>query len=335
MKSSNTLRINGNNRILEIPMQVGNYNISKMIGRGSFAVVLIGFDIHTNKRVAIKVIDREEITRHGITKYTENELRIHSKLSHPNIAKIYDIVYLKDVILIVMEYCMMGDLYSFVQRSLKFSQDDLIRITYELFDALSYIHKRGIVHRDIKAENIMFDENFHPKLIDFGLAREEAFSESTFVGTFDYIAPEMFKGEEYDGKKSDIWAMGVSIHVMATGHLPWRYQSTARHVRDARQNNIELVNDATGILGEIIDKCLQQNPSERPASEELQKLTEYVPEINYKDLNTTDFRKFRSETFTRKRIRLVLTKPNSEYFKCKNSARICFPSRNHPRQKMT
>lgn len=324
---SNTIVIQGAYRPLTIPSVVGNYTLYKTIGKGAFAVVLNGVNNKTREAVAVKVIDRELIVKQNITRYTENELRLHSKLSHPNIVKVYDIFYLDEVIMIVMELCIMGDLYTIMKRHFVFSDEEQQRIAYELLSALDYLHQRSIIHRDIKAENVMFDQNFHPKLIDFGLAREEAYSRSTFVGTLDYIAPEILKGLQYDGKKSDIWALGVTLHVIATGNFPWVTRSAVKHVFDAKHDQIEILNEATGVMEQIIDKCLCIDPNKRPSCSELQKLIQIVPDQLENVMQNANYRAVSSDIFPNKRNVSALSKIAGSNNPLKNSAKIFIPMR--------
>ena len=202
---------------IRIPSSVGRYRILRQIGKGGFAVVVQAVDTKTNQFVAIKIVSRQEIQRQNNMIYLENELRLCSRFDHPSIVKVFDIIYEEDIIMIVMEYFHNGDLQSLISQGILLSFDECVRISYKILDALAYLHKRGICHRDIKPGNILFDDSFNPKLIDFGLAKENADVLSTYCGTLWYIAPEIVKNSEYDGRKADIWAFGVTLHLLSTG----------------------------------------------------------------------------------------------------------------------
>lgn len=260
---------------VRIPQMVGKYKVTGVIGRGGFAVVVLGVDSKTNDRVAIKIINRSEMNRLGIMPYLENELRLHSRLTHPNVVKIYDIIYDNDIIMIIMEYLSGGDLYSLINRGIHFTFEEQLRFAVELLQGLCYMHQRGISHRDIKPENILFDSNFHPKLIDFGLSRETSNLLHTLCGTPLFIAPEILTNEAYDGKKADIWALGVTIHIMSTNKFPWAPRNEMQLIKDIKKKSLEIVNEASGVLGILIKNCLIIDPNERPGCEQLLSLVEY------------------------------------------------------------
>lgn len=269
-----------NQKRIRVPAQVGKYKIIGTIGKGAFAVVALGIDAKTNTKVAVKILDREFVTQQNIIYYLENELRLCSRFNHPNIVKVYDIIYEPDIIMIVMEYAQNGDLQSLFNKGVHFAYEEQLNITVQILDALAYLHKRGISHRDIKPENILFDEDMRPKLIDFGLSKENSSSLQTFCGTPLYIAPEIVKGESYDGKKSDMWALGVTLNILACGKYPWTVKSEAQLFRYMQEGRLQILTGASGILGMIIDKCLAVNPNERPSSEELLKMIDHMKNKN-------------------------------------------------------
>ncbi|KAI5510762.1 protein kinase protein, partial [Trichomonas vaginalis G3] len=176
---------------IRIPSSVGRYKILRQIGKGGFAVVVQAVDTKTNQFVAIKIVSRQEIQRQNNMIYLENELRLCSRFDHPSIVKVFDIIYEEDIIMIVMEYFQNGDLQSLISHGIRLSFEECIRISYQILEGLTYLHKRGISHRDIKPENILFDDAYNPKLVDFGLAKENSDALSTYCGTAWYIAPEI------------------------------------------------------------------------------------------------------------------------------------------------
>lgn len=259
---------------IRIPEYVKRYKVVRTIGSGGFSVVVLGVHQKTGEKVAIKIMDRKEITKQKVFSYLENELRLISRFNHPNIVKVFDIIYEEDVIMIIMEYLRQGDLQKVISSGITFTLSEQISITRQLLDALTYLHKRGIAHRDIKPENILFDENFHPKLIDFGLSRENPAALHTLCGTSLYLAPEVVTSSEYDGRKSDVWAMGIVIHIIAALAFPFDIASEVYHLKRLAAHNLNFDIKIQGILGTIVKNCLVYNENERPSAEYLLNLVD-------------------------------------------------------------
>lgn len=249
--------------------QIGKYVIEREIGSGGFSTVYIGYNSKTKETHAFKCIDRKAITNLNIVQYVENELRIYSRLNHPNIAKCHDIIYAETYIMIVMEYMENGDMQRHINNNHMFRQAEQIRICTELLEALYYLHLRGISHRDIKPANIMFDKDWHVKLIDFGFCKENSTSMKTLCGTYLLMAPEVLNTQSYDGMKADIWSFAVTMHIMATGYLPFTYTSETQYIRDVKSNNLEFNIRAGGIIGWIIKNALQLEPKDRLPAKDL------------------------------------------------------------------
>ncbi|EAY10122.1 CAMK family protein kinase [Trichomonas vaginalis G3] len=259
---------------IRIPSVVKHYNIVKTIGKGGFSVVVLGVHQKTGQKVAIKIIDREEVSKQQIFCYLENELRLISRFDHPNIVKVYDIIYEEDIIMVVMEYLECGDLQKLVSQGIFFNCHEQITIALQILSALSYLHKRGIAHRDIKPENILFDKYYNPKLIDFGLSRENCNALKTLCGTTDYLAPEVLRMKEYDGKKADLWSLGIVLHILSSNAFPFDITSEISHINKL-QNNTLILNILTpGKLGMVIKSCLEFNQNLRLDCDELIKMLE-------------------------------------------------------------
>ncbi|EAY07039.1 CAMK family protein kinase [Trichomonas vaginalis G3] len=252
-----------------LPSQIGHYQIIKKIGKGGFAVVVLALDLKTQQKVAIKIIQRKLMDTNENMKYLESELRLHSELDHPNIVKIFDVLYEEEFIAIIMEYCSNGDMFEHIQCHTMFTFTEQLEIANQLIDALNYMHKKGIYHRDIKPENILFDSNFRPKIIDFGMSVEEDFCGHSIVGTPIYMAPETFTNQCYDVKKIDIWSLGVTLHMLSAYAYPWNTCSPAQYIKNAKQGLVEVIVAAPGVMGDLIKMMLVPDPKERASYEEL------------------------------------------------------------------
>lgn len=257
-----------------IPSTIGKYTVLREIGRGGFATVVCAIDPKTEEKVAIKIFNREHIEKGGYLKYLENELRLCARISHPNIVHIHDVVYTPENIMLIMEYLQSGNLQTLISRGVHFSINEQLKIAVEILSAIQYLHKRGICHRDIKPENILFDRQFHVKLIDFGLSKENSAILHTYCGTPFYMAPDLVKSDEYDGTKCDIWAFGVTLHVLATRLFPFQYSNEHQFLRAIQNENLEVSIVPKGIIGKLCIKSLEMNPTKRSGADELLQMIE-------------------------------------------------------------
>ena len=165
-----------------------------------------------------------------------SETELQSKLNHPNIAKVYDANINSSikrpngneipVFYILMEYIECGDLFDFIALSGKFNEDTTRYYFSQLLSGIEYLHSNGLVHRDIKAENLLLDSHFNLKIIDFGftapkLGKDNSGYLYTWLGTVGYMAPEIHR-KMYEGEKVDIFAMGVLLFIMAAANHPFK-----------------------------------------------------------------------------------------------------------------
>ncbi|XP_066170506.1 hormonally up-regulated neu tumor-associated kinase-like [Sylvia atricapilla] len=207
--------------------QVGNYLVGKMINKGSFAKVMEGLHIPTGEKVAIKVIDKRKAKQDDyVLKNMKREPWIHQMIKHPNIVQLYETLETDNSYYMVMELCLGGDLLDRICDKKRLVEQEVKRYTRQILSAVEHLHCQGIVHRDLKIENFLLDENNNIKIIDFGLsntARFEGLSQEllhTQCGSPAYAAPELLAHKKY-GPKVDVWSIGVSMFAMLTGTLPF------------------------------------------------------------------------------------------------------------------
>lgn len=151
------------------------------------------------------------------------EIHHYRQLLHPHIARLYEVVITEKLVWLVLEYCPGDELYAYVLRHGRLSTDQVQRIFAQLCGAVAYIHTKNIVHRDLKLENILLDKFDRVKLCDFGFTRECEPKRllQTFCGTICYAAPEMVRGEKYQGQAVDVWALGIILYALLCGELPF------------------------------------------------------------------------------------------------------------------
>lgn len=204
------------------PLQVGFYEIIKTLGKGNFAVVKLARHEVTKTEVAIKIIDKTRLDESDLEKINR-EVQIMKLLKHPYIIKLYQVMETKDMLYIVTEYAKNGEMFDYLTSVGHLSEAEARRKFWQLLDAVEYCHKHHIVHRDLKAENLLLDSNMNIKLADFGFGNfyQPGKSLSTWCGSPPYAAPEVFEGKEYEGPPMDIWSLGVLLYVLVCGTLPF------------------------------------------------------------------------------------------------------------------
>ena len=257
----------------DIPRKIKNYELLYEIGSGSFATVYQARNIKTNESVALKFVSRSIFGDSVNLLNFEKELRLIERLEHPNIVKYYETIFIDNYIIIVMELLIGGKLTHYVgPHGADIKQTTLIRWTKEILEALQYIHSRGIVHRDIKPDNIVFDGEMRAKLVDFGLSTEFGPKRcSTPCGTPFYIAPEVITSQEYDGPKADLWSFGVTLFLLINRTFPFPEMSQTQYLNSLYKLPKLMRKSVENCLTPIINKCLQIDPENRLTAEELLK----------------------------------------------------------------
>ncbi|XP_045929240.1 serine/threonine-protein kinase SIK3 homolog isoform X3 [Micropterus dolomieu] len=204
------------------PARVGHYEIERTIGKGNFAVVKLATHIITKAKVAIKIVDKTQLDDENLKKIFR-EVQIMKLLKHPHIIRLYQVMETERMIYLVTEYASGGEIFDHLVAHGRMAEKDARRKFKQIVAAVHFCHCRNIVHRDLKAENLLLDHNLNIKIADFGFSN--LFSRGqllkTWCGSPPYAAPELFEGKEYDGPKVDIWSLGVVLYVLVCGALPF------------------------------------------------------------------------------------------------------------------
>ncbi|KAL3445787.1 hypothetical protein BJX65DRAFT_142593 [Aspergillus insuetus] len=197
---------------------VGNYTLGRLIGKGSFGKVYLASHKLTNgSKVVLKSSNKEDTN-------LAREIHHHRQFLHPHIARLYEVIVTEKLVWLVLEYCPGDELYNYLLRNGPLPIEKVKKIFTQLVGAVSYVHSKSCVHRDLKLENILLDKHENVKLCDFGFTREyegKASYLQTFCGTVCYSAPEMLKAEKYAGEKVDVWSLGIILYALIAGELPF------------------------------------------------------------------------------------------------------------------
>lgn len=203
-------------------IRVGYYELEKTIGKGNFAVVKMATHVVTKSKVAIKIIDKTKLNEENLAKIFR-EVHIMKKLRHPHIIRLYQVMETDKMIYLVTEYAPGGEIFDHLVRNGRMVEPEARRVFRQIVYAVRYLHQQRVVHRDLKAENLLLDADNNIKLADFGFSNEytPGIPLSTWCGSPPYAAPEIFEGKHYDGPRADIWSLGVVLYVLVCGALPF------------------------------------------------------------------------------------------------------------------
>lgn len=260
------------------------YEIQEIIGVGGMAVVYKAYDNIDDRTVAVKILKEEFLANEEFRRRFKNESKAIAVLSHPNIVKVYDVSYGDRIQYIVME-CVDGiTLKEYIQQQGVINYKEAVFFVTQILRALQHAHDKGIVHRDIKPQNIMLLENGAIKVTDFGIARfsrseTRTMTDST-IGSVHYISPEQARGDITDDK-ADIYSVGVMLYEMLTGKLPFESDNTVSvAIMQLQQDPVKPreINPSIPVgLEQIVLKAMQKNVNDRyqSAAEMLLDLEEF------------------------------------------------------------
>ena len=261
---------------------ITNYEFKKDIGEGNFGKVKLGIFKPTGEEFAIKVLNKEKI-RKKMKNLALRENEIITKLNHINIVLVYSIIDTKEDYFIIMEYCKLGELFDYIVKYKRLSEEEASNFFYQLINGVEYIHSQGIAHRDLKPENLLLTEDKVLKIIDFGLSHE--FEEEEFLktkcGSPSYAAPEIISKPNYNGFKIDVWCCGIILYAMLCGYLPFDGDD------DAQNNNVKLFQNIlecepelpdflSNISKDLIMRILNPDPDKRITIEQIKKHPFYL-----------------------------------------------------------
>lgn len=205
---------------------IGKYRLIKTIGKGNFAKVKLAKHVPTGREVAIKIIDKTQLNPSSLQKLFR-EVRIMKLLDHPNIVKLFEVIETEKTLYLVMEYASGGEVFDYLVAHGRMKEKEARAKFRQIISAVQYCHQKNIVHRDLKAENLLLDADMNIKIADFGFSNEFVPGNKldTFCGSPPYAAPELFQGKKYDGPEVDVWSLGVILYTLVSGSLPFDGQN--------------------------------------------------------------------------------------------------------------
>ncbi|XP_076264480.1 par-1 isoform X25 [Rhynchophorus ferrugineus] len=272
-RSVSTTSASGRNRprMADEPT-IGKYKLLKTIGKGNFAKVKLAKHVPTGKEVAIKIIDKTQLTPGSLQKLFR-EVRIMKMLDHPNIVKLFQVIETEKTLYLVMEYASGGEVFDYLVLHGRMKEKEARAKFRQIVSAVQYCHQKRIIHRDLKAENLLLDSEMNIKIADFGFSNEftPGSKLDTFCGSPPYAAPELFQGKKYDGPEVDVWSLGVILYTLVSGSLPFD-GSTLRELRErVLRGKYRIPFYMSTDCENLLKKFLVLNPAKRASLETIMK----------------------------------------------------------------
>lgn len=236
-----TESLNAHNRLSVLESH--GYTVGKIIGTGSYATVKLARSERHQEFVAVKIVSKFQAPADYLTRFLPREIEVVKGLRHSNLIRFLQAVETTHRVYIIMEYAENGSLLDIIRSESYIEEDPRAKMWFfQLRNAIAYCHDHGVVHRDVKCENLLLNANYDLKLSDFGFARGNMKPRSdgspvlseTFCGSYAYASPEILKGIAYEPQLSDVWSMGVVLFAMVFGKLPFddtNYNKLIRQVQ--------------------------------------------------------------------------------------------------------
>uniref|UniRef100_A0A6Q2X3E3 non-specific serine/threonine protein kinase n=1 Tax=Esox lucius TaxID=8010 RepID=A0A6Q2X3E3_ESOLU len=275
---------------------IGNYRLLKTIGKGNFAKVKLARHVLTGKEVRIPycICSVSKLFR---------EVRIMKLLNHPNIVKLFEVIETEKTLYLIMEYASGGEVFDYLVAHGRMKEKEARAKFRQIVSAVQYCHQKCIVHRDLKAENLLLDADMNIKIADFGFSNEFTMGNKldTFCGSPPYAAPELFQGKKYDGPEVDVWSLGVILYTLVSGSLPFDGQNLKELRERVLRGKYRIPFYMSTDCENLLKKFLILNPTKRGSLEQIMKdrwmnvghedeeLKPFIePQPDYKDPKRTD-----------------------------------------------
>uniref|UniRef100_A0A8C1NZT3 non-specific serine/threonine protein kinase n=2 Tax=Cyprinus carpio TaxID=7962 RepID=A0A8C1NZT3_CYPCA len=283
---------------------IGNYRLLKTIGKGNFAKVKLARHVLTSKEVAVKIIDKTQLNSSSLQKVSlllHVLICDHVSLSPP--VKLFEVIDTEKTLYLIMEYASGGEVFDYLVAHGRMKEKEARAKFRQIVSAVQYCHQKCIVHRDLKAENLLLDADMNIKIADFGFSNEFTMGNKldTFCGSPPYAAPELFQGKKYDGPEVDVWSLGVILYTLVSGSLPFDGQNLKELRERVLRGKYRIPFYMSTDCENLLKKFLILNPTKRGSLEQIMKdrwmnvgheddeLKPYVdPQPDYKDPRRTE-----------------------------------------------
>ena len=244
--------------------KIDQYIMEEKLGEGIFGTVKLATHKITKGKVAIKILNKNKITKSQQTLLTR-ELSILRKMNHFNIIKLYSIIETETIIYLIQEYSEGKELSNYIQNHSKLDEKEACKFFQQIISGIEYIHKMGIAHRDLKPENILLTRANDIKIIDFGLSNiySEGQMLKTSCGSPYYAPPEMLQGKPYKGLYSDIYTCGIILYYMLSKKLPFNENNNQELYKKIIAGEFNMPKNISKEAQDLLKKIIKVNPEER------------------------------------------------------------------------
>uniref|UniRef100_A0A8C8E339 non-specific serine/threonine protein kinase n=1 Tax=Oryzias sinensis TaxID=183150 RepID=A0A8C8E339_9TELE len=244
---------------------IGNYRLLKTIGKGNFAKVKLARHVLTGREVAVKIIDKTQLNPTSLQKVSHFFLQPAVKL--------FEVIETEKTLYLVMEYASGGEVFDYLVAHGRMKEKEARSKFRQIVSAVQYCHQRRIVHRDLKAENLLLDADMNIKIADFGFSNEFTVGSKldTFCGSPPYAAPELFQGKKYDGPEVDVWSLGVILYTLVSGSLPFDGQNLKELRERVLRGKYRIPFYMSTDCENLLKKLLVLNPVKRGSLEQIMK----------------------------------------------------------------
>uniref|UniRef100_A0A7N6B0F0 non-specific serine/threonine protein kinase n=1 Tax=Anabas testudineus TaxID=64144 RepID=A0A7N6B0F0_ANATE len=243
---------------------VGSYRLLKTIGKGNFAKVKLARHTLTGREVAIKIIDKTQLNPTSLQK-----VRPHLDL----VQSLFEVIETEKTLYLVMEYASGGEVFDYLVAHGRMKEKEARAKFRQIVSAVEYCHQKRIVHRDLKAENLLLDSDMNIKIADFGFSNEFTMGSKldTFCGSPPYAAPELFQGKKYDGPEVDVWSLGVILYTLVSGSLPFDGQNLKELRERVLRGKYRIPFYMSTDCENLLKKLLVLNPGKRGSLQQVMK----------------------------------------------------------------
>ncbi|KAK0056909.1 MAP/microtubule affinity-regulating kinase 3 [Biomphalaria pfeifferi] len=284
---------------------IGKYRLIKTIGKGNFAKVKLAKHVPTGREVAIKIIDKTQLNPSSLQKLFR-EVRIMKLLDHPNIVKLFEVIETEKTLYLVMEYASGGEVFDYLVAHGRMKEKEARAKFRQIVSSVQYCHQKHIVHRDLKAENLLLDGDMNIKIADYGFSNEFTPGNKldTFCGSPPYAAPELFQGKKYDGPEVDVWSLGVILYTLVSGSLPFDGQNLKELRERVLRGKYRIPFYMSTDCENLLKKFLVLNPLKRASLETIMK--DRWINMGYEDRELKPFKEPSKDELDSQRIEIMI-----------------------------